>query len=372
MANPADQPPRICPGCGKVFPASHDTITQCPACGRLALFDDRRRQVAFEQGDLPGGKRLPSGEQNQSTAPSPLAHRKPERAILGPLLARLFARWLPYQATLEQHLVDFWPARLFTFTKHERWQLRASQREQFDFKALQDPRFAKWLAVSPGPVLLDTLESLSPAIARQLARTPSSIYLRGLTTLDTATAASLATHSGETLALDGLSSLPDDLAETLARHRGRGLSLNGLFRLDATTASGLAEHCGRLALNGLASLTPTIAAELAAHRGKSLSLGGIRQITPKTAQELARYEGDFYLEGLTELTGDLAQAFQGFGGKLQLKFHEIRRHKRQRQQVRRAEVGRPLSLVSLVAAITLLVIACYQLFTFLVELISNA
>lgn len=370
MSSPADQNSRNCPGCGQAFSASADSISQCPACGRLVLFDDRRRQVAFEHGHPPNEKRLPSGQQSQATDPAPPAPKKPPPAVIGPLIARQAARWIPYQATLEKYLVDFWPARLFTFTKHERWQLRASQREQFDFKELHDPRFAKWLAVSPGPVLLNTLESLSPAIARQLARTSSSLYLRGLTTLNTVTATTLAKHGGETLALDGLPSLSAELAESLARHQGKGLSLDGLLRIEATTAAALAEYRGRLALNGLSSLTPAIAAELADHRGKSLSLGGLRQLSPETARTLARYEGDFYLEGLTELTGELAQAFQEFSGKLQLKFHEIRR--RQRRRTRRNEVGRPLSLAFLVAAAAILVIACYELFAFLAELIKNA
>ncbi len=365
----ADQSRRNCPGCGKAFSASSDTIAQCPACGRLVLFDDRRRRVAFEQGDLPNGKPLPSGEQSQATGSLPFARKKDRPAVLGPLIARQAARWLPYQAALEKQLVDLWPARLFTFTKHERWQLRASQREQFDFRQLHDPRFAKYLAASPGPVLLDSLESLAPAIARQLARTPFSIYLRGLTSLDTTTAATLAKHGGETLALDGLSSLSDDLAEALARHQGKGLSLDGLFRIEANTAAILAEYRGRLALNGLSSLTPAVAAELAEHRGKSLSFAGIQQLTPETARALARYEGDFYFEGLTELTGELAQAFHDFSGKLQLKFHEIRR--RRRRRARRSEVGQPLSLFFLVAVAAVLIIACYELFAFLAELINN-
>lgn len=367
MSNPADQNRRNCPGCGNAFSASADKITQCPACGRLVLFDDGRRRVAFEQGDLPNEKSLPSGDQSQSTDSPPLAREKNRPAVIGPLLARPAAHWLPYQAAIERQLVDLWPPRLFTFTKHERWQLRASQRGQFDFQQLHDPRFAKYLAASPGPVLLDTLQSLSPAIARQLARTPSSLYLRGLTTLNTATAATLAKHGGETLALDGLSSLPDELTEALARHQGRGLSLNGLFRIEANTAARLAEYHGRLALNGLSSLTPAVAAELADHRGKSLSFAGIQQLSPETARALARYEGDFYFEGLTELTGELARAFQDFPGKLQLKFHEIRR----RRRTERSEVGQPLSLVFLIAAAAVLVIACYELFAFLTELFNS-
>ena len=134
----------------------------------------------------------------------------------------------------------------------------------------------------------------------------------------------------------------------------------------------LSEYCGRLALNGLSSLTPTNAAELAAHRGKSLSLGGIRQLSLETAQELARYEGNLYLEGLTELNGELAQVFHFFSGKIRLKFQEICPRRHQRQRTHRNDVGWPLSLVFLVPAIALVVIACYQLFTFLAELISNA
>ena len=365
----ADQNQRNCPGCGKAFSASADTIAQCPGCGRLIRFDDRRRRVAFEQGDLPNGKPLPSGERSQSTASPPLAREKNRPAFIRSLLARQFARWLPYQVDLEKQLVDLWPARLFTFTKHERWQLRSSQREQFDFQELPDPRFAKYLAASPGPVLLSTLESLSPEIARQLARVRSSLYLRGLTSLDVPTATMLAKHGGETLALDGLSSLSDDLAEALARHQGKGLSLDGLFRLETNTAARLAEYRGRLSLNGLSSLTPAVAAELAEHRGKSLSFAGIQQLSPETARVLARYEGDFYLEGVTELTSELAQAFLNFPGKLKLKFHEIRR--RQRRRARRREVGQPLSLAFLVATAVVLFIACYELFAFLAELIDN-
>jgi hypothetical protein len=240
-----------------------------------------------------------------------LARKKNRPALIRSLLsllARQFGRWLPYQVALEQQLVDLWPAWLFTFTNHERWQLRSSQREQFDFQEIHDPRFAKNLAARPRRVLLSTLKSLSPEIARQLARARSSLYLRGLS---------------------------DDLAEALARHQGKGLSLDGLFRLEANTAARLAEYRGRLSLNGLSSLTPAVAAELAEHRGKSLSFAGIQQLSPETARVLATYEGDFYLEGVTELTSELAQAFLNFPGKLKLKFHEIHR----RRRARRSEVG---------------------------------
>ena len=364
-----DQTRRNCPGCGRGFPAAPNKISQCPACGRLVLFEDSRRQVAFERGDLGNTENRGIESRAQQTETGIEAPKKRRPAVLGPLLARQAARWLPYQAAIERQLIDVWPARLFTFTRHERWALRASQRGQFGFTQLRDPRLAKYLASRSEPVRLNALESLSVQIAEQIARSQSSLYLRGITALDIKSAAALARHRGETLALDGLTTLPNELATALTRHRGEGLSLGGLSRLEPGTAAILAEYRGRLALNGVSSLTPAVATELADHRGKSLSLAGIRQLAPETASVLAGYGGDLYLEGLTELTGELSRAFQDFTGKLQLKFHEIRR--KRRRQVQREEVGTPFSLFFWLAVAAVLSIAGYELFVFLSELIGS-
>jgi len=369
MPSQPDRTMRKCPGCGNFFPADPNKISQCPACGRLVLFDDSSRRVAFERGNLANAENQAAVEQPQPTEPGLKARTSKRPAVIGPLLARQAARWLPYQTAIERQLIDVWPARLFTFTKHERWALRASRRGQFGFTQLLDPRLAKYLASGSEPVRLNTLSSLSLQIAQQLARSQSSLYLGSITALDTTTAAALARHRGETLGLDGLTALPDELATTLVRHRGEGLSLGGLSRIEPGTATILAEYPGRLAINGISSLTPAVATELAGHRGKSLSLAGIRQLGPETATALARYEGDLYLEGLAEITGELAQAFQDFTGKLQLKFHEIRR--RRRRQPQREEVSTSFSLFFLLVIATGLVIAGYELFVFLTELIGS-
>lgn len=369
MPSPSDENLRNCPGCGKPFSADPGRISQCPACGRLVLFDDLHRRVAFERGDLNADDQPSVSSRTQLADSQPEPKNKEPSAFIGPLLTSQFARWQPYQAALERQLIDVWPARLLTFTKHERWALRASQRGQFGFTQLLDPRLARYLAAGPAPVRLNSLESLSLPIARQLARSRSSLHLRAVSRLDIPTATALANHRGETLALDGLTSLTDEMAATLARHQGEGLSLDGISRIEPSIAAVLAEYRGRLALNGLSSLTPAVATQLADHRGNALSLAGIRQLAPETAMALAGYEGDLYLEGLDDLTGELARAFHDFTGKLQLRFHEIRRKKR--RQVQREETGNPFSLVFLVAVAAVFVIAGYELLELLADLISN-
>lgn len=333
MPLPPEEKPRKCPGCDHVFVAGSGAIAQCPACGRLVLFNDDGRTVKFERGGL--SQQLCENEANRLTdqlpQPEGAAARKSEpgrTSLATRFLGGLVSRWRPYQVSLEQQLIDWWPAGLFTFTQHERWALRAAQREQFGFTQLFDPRLAKYLANRCDAVRLDSLTSLSVPIATQLARSRQSVYLRGLTELAPETAAALARHRGQTLALDGLRSLPDDIARTLVRHQGRGLSLGGLTRIDSGTAGILSEYRGRLALNGVAALTPGVATALADHCGASLSLAGIQRLSAEAATALAAYQGDLYLEGLTELAGDLPQAFEAFTGKIKLEYHEIRRRSR--------------------------------------------
>lgn len=333
MPPPPEKKQRKCPGCGQVFVAGSGTIAQCPSCGRLVLFNDSGHTVAFERGGLrqqpcQNEANRPIGQPAQPEGATPQQGDPGRTSLVMRFLGGLASRWRPYQVSLEQQLIDWWPAGFFTFTQHERWALRAAQREQFGFTQLFDPRLAKYLASRSDSVRLDSLTSLSVPIATQLARSRQSVYLRGLSELDPETAGALARHRGQTLALDGLIALPDDIARTLARHRGRGLSLGGLTHLDSGTAGILAEYRGRIALNGVAALTPGVAAALADHCGASLSLVGIRQLSTEAATALAAYEGDLYLEGLTELAGDLPRAFEAFTGKIKLTFHEIRRRRR--------------------------------------------
>lgn len=333
MPQPRPDKLRNCPGCEHPFTAVAGTISQCPACGRLALFNDHGQTVEFEREGLrqeaaQDPVSLPAGQHSPATGAGAAASGPRSPALFERFLRSLIVRWRPSQIALEQWLIDYWPASLFTFTRHDRWQLRASQRGQFGITELCDARLAKFLASRAEAVSLDSLATLSVPVANQLARSRHSVYLRGLITLDPETAGVLARHSGQTLALDGLVTLPDEVARALSRHRGRGLSLGGLSHLDAGTAEILAEYRGRLALNGLDALTPVAAGGLADHRGASLSLAGIRQLPTEVALALAAYEGDLYLEGLPELAGDLPRAFEAFAGKIKLKFYEIRRRQK--------------------------------------------
>ncbi len=177
------------------------------------------------------------------------------------------------------------------------------------------------------------LRNLSENVAAILVeRCRGPLDLEGLKTLRPALAECLARARGP-LFLDGLKRLPDEVAEALARHAG-WLALNGLTRLSPAAAAALArrrivkdgsrvKNC--LSLDGLSQLPEDVAAALVAYRG-ALSLGGLTDLSPNVARLFASHLpavelGDeilLHLDGLTSLSAEAAMAIAAYPGGLSL------------------------------------------------------
>jgi hypothetical protein len=147
------------------------------------------------------------------------------------------------------------------------------------------------------PLVLSSVETLSPPEASILAQHKGDLYLDGLPTLGLENAEQLSGHRA-LLSLCGLQDISAAEVEELTKKRKGELRLKGIRRLHPEVARVLAGHSGALDISGVQELPDDVAKELGKYKGQSILLDGVTQLSRSQARAIASCEGLLSLNGI--------------------------------------------------------------------------
>lgn len=169
---------------------------------------------------------------------------------------------------------------------------------------------AEIFACARGPLCLDSLRWVSPAVAAKLCDLEGPLSLRSVSQLSRDAAIGLAPHTG-LLCLPEVHYITSDVAQALAQHDG-DLEL-GLDSLSEETAAALAGHRYGLYLGNLEAVSDQTVAVLAGHVGPSIHLG-LTSLSSFAAKALAGRDRKVSFVSLRHVSDDaLTELFDGCG-----------------------------------------------------------